>query len=73
MKKIFVLLLLVLLATLPLEKWEQIPDKTEFLKLLGAVYLENFECPSGKALIGALEKDGIVYFFGDCLAKEVQL
>ena len=72
MKKIlFAMLLVILLARVPLDKWREIPDKTEFLRLLGVVYCEQTECK--KALIGVIEKDGEALFFADCLPNEVSL
>lgn len=71
MKKLVLLILLVLLARVPLDKWEAIPDKGEFLRLLGAVYCEQTDCK--KALIGVIEKDGEALFFADCLPVEVAL
>lgn len=72
MKKLIVLVFIILLAKLPIGDWQTIPDKVEFLKLLGVVYLDNFDCK--KCRIGVIEVEGFALFFGDCLdVKEVSL
>jgi len=67
MKKLIVLLLLVLLARIPLAEWQKIPDKVEFIVLLGQVYCQKYDCK--KALIGVMQTNDEALFFVDCLEK----
>jgi hypothetical protein len=72
MRKIVLsILILVLLASVPLDKWRQIPDQTEFLRLLGVVYCEQAECK--KSLVGVMEVGENALFFADCLPEQTDL
>ena len=65
MKKLFVILMLVLLARVPLSEWNKVPDKDEFLHLLGAVFCEQTNC--NKARVGVMEIGEEAVFLVDCL------
>lgn len=71
MRKMVLLMLWVLLASLPSAEWAKIPDQTLFLQRLGAVFCEMTECK--KAIVGAMEVGDKVLFFGDCVKEEVRL
>lgn len=68
--KRFILILLVVLAQVPLQEWQKIPDKGEFLRLLGHLYCTQVNPDCKKALIGAMEVGDKVLFTADCLPEE---
>ena len=69
MKRFFVYLFLaVLLCKIPATEFNKIPDKDEFLRLLGQVFNEQTSCL--KSVVGAMEIGNEIYFFGDCLIQE---
>lgn len=70
MKKWLVLILLVLLARLPLAKWQGATEEQQ-LALLGAVgqyYHDNVDQKCGKVEIMALDgRDGFIYIEANCV------
>lgn len=66
---LFTLAMLVLLASVPTSEYQKISDKTEFLRLLGIVFIEKFQCENG-AIVGSMEVGDKTLFFGDCVEKE---
>lgn len=72
-KFILWLITIFLLGQMPLGEWNKLSEiqQTKFLKYLGQLFIQQEDCK--KALIGALEKNGEVYFTAECLSEEEEI
>jgi len=71
MKKLFVLLVIVLLARVPLAEWQKVPDQMKFLAQLHQVFCEKEKCR--KAKVSAVKIKEEVFFFFDCVEKPQEI